>query len=99
MAGTTTKGAVVGGFVGLITAVAGVVLRRRSGNSCSATTEGFRPFRRRQPDGGRRRLAFVVIWLVSKMDSSAAREIDRAGWDAQFVRSQTGIGATGASAH
>ena len=44
-------------------------------------------------------LAFVVIWLVSKMDNSARAKEDRAGWDAQFVRSQTGIGATGASAH
>ena len=41
----------------------------------------------------------VVIWLVSKMDNSARAKEDRAGWDAQFVRSQTGIGATGASAH
>ncbi len=44
-------------------------------------------------------IAFVGIWLFSKLDSSARAKIDQAGYDPQYVRSQTGIGASGASAH
>ncbi len=44
-------------------------------------------------------IAFLGIWLFSKIDNSRRATIDRDGFDAQFVRCQTGIGATGASAH
>jgi len=42
-------------------------------------------------------IAFLGIWLASRLDWSRRGEIDRAGFDAQFVRAQTGIGAEGAS--
>ena len=38
-------------------------------------------------------LAFLAIWIVSKMDNSPRAKIDRAGFPAQQVRSETGIGA------
>ena len=44
-------------------------------------------------------VAFVVIWLVSITDRSARGALDREGFDDQRVRSETGIGATKASAH
>ena len=44
-------------------------------------------------------LAFGGIWLFSKLDSSARAKVDKEGFDPQYVRSQTGIGASGASAH
>jgi cation/acetate symporter len=44
-------------------------------------------------------LAFAGIWLFSILDRSTRAMIDRRGFDAQFVRSQTGIGAAGATAH
>ena len=44
-------------------------------------------------------IAFVGIWLFSKIDVSARAKIDRAGFDEQFVRCQTGIGAAQASSH
>jgi cation/acetate symporter len=44
-------------------------------------------------------IAFGGIWLFSKLDSSKRGAEDRAGFEAQYVRAQTGIGATGASAH
>jgi len=44
-------------------------------------------------------LAFVAIYVVSKIDSSQRASTDRAGFIAQFVRSQTGVGAEGATAH
>ncbi len=44
-------------------------------------------------------IAFIGIWLFSLLDHSARGAEDQAGFDAQFVRCQTGIGATKASAH
>jgi cation/acetate symporter len=43
--------------------------------------------------------AFGGIWFFSITDNSARARIDRAGFDAQFVRSETGLGAAGAVAH
>jgi cation/acetate symporter len=43
--------------------------------------------------------AFLTIWLVSITDRSARARMDRAGYRAQEVRSETGIGAAGATAH
>lgn len=42
---------------------------------------------------------FLGIWLFSVLDRSARARIDRAGYEAQEMRSETGIGAAGASAH
>ncbi|MBM3928031.1 MAG: cation acetate symporter, partial [Sphingomonadales bacterium] len=44
-------------------------------------------------------VAFVVIWIVSITDRSGRAAVDRAGFAAQQVRQETGIGAAGASAH
>jgi cation/acetate symporter len=43
--------------------------------------------------------AFLGIYLFSKLDGSAQAPRERAAFEAQFVRSETGIGAVGASAH
>ena len=42
---------------------------------------------------------FVGIWLFSVTDNSERTRLDKAGYDAQEVRSETGIGAAGASGH
>ena len=44
-------------------------------------------------------LAFLVIVVVSRMDRSARAERERAAFDDQFVRAQTGLGAAAASSH
>ena len=44
-------------------------------------------------------IAFVGIWLFSILDRSARAKVDRAGFPAQQVRSETGIGAAGATTH
>jgi cation/acetate symporter len=44
-------------------------------------------------------IGFVGIWLFSILDNSARAATDRAGFLAQQVRSETGIGASGASGH
>ena len=44
-------------------------------------------------------IGFVGIWLFSILDRSQQAKLDRAGFLAQQVRSETGIGASGASGH
>jgi cation/acetate symporter len=44
-------------------------------------------------------IGFVGIWLFSLLDGSARGRQDKAGFLAQQVRSETGIGAAGASGH
>jgi cation/acetate symporter len=41
----------------------------------------------------------VGVWLFSVTDKSKRAAIDLAGFEAQEVRSETGIGASAASAH
>ncbi|HRD89034.1 MAG TPA: cation acetate symporter, partial [Accumulibacter sp.] len=43
--------------------------------------------------------AFLVIYLVSKMDNSAQAKLERSLYPAQKVRSETGVGAATASGH
>ena len=41
----------------------------------------------------------VFDWFFSVTDKSARAEKERKAFDAQYVRSMTGVGATGASDH
>jgi cation/acetate symporter len=43
--------------------------------------------------------AFLVCWIVSMIDKSRGAAHEREAFVAQYVRSQTGIGAEGAAAH
>ncbi len=43
--------------------------------------------------------AFIVAFIVSKLDSSAQAKAEIAAFDDQFVRAQTGLGAAAASKH
>jgi cation/acetate symporter len=44
-------------------------------------------------------IGFVGIWLFSVLDRSERARIDREGFLAQQVRSETGIGSASASGH
>jgi cation/acetate symporter len=44
-------------------------------------------------------IAFIGIWLFSKLDSSKRAELEERAFDAQFIRSETGIGAATANVH
>jgi cation/acetate symporter len=95
----TTKGAVVGGFLGLISSVLLTVLSPSVWEATLGNPVGSAPFPYTSPAIFSMPLAFLAIWLVSKADNSARAKIDRAGFPAQQVRSETGIGAAEASAH
>lgn len=95
--GLTTRGAVFGGWLGLITAVVLTVLSKAIWVDVLGNATAIFPYS--SPALFSMPLAFLGCWLGSLMDKSrqAATEAER--FDAQYVRSQTGIGAEGASAH
>jgi cation/acetate symporter len=95
----TTKGAVVGGFVGLLASAGLTILSPAVYEAVMGNAKGSAPFPYGSPALFSMTAAFATIWLVSKMDGSARAKIDREGYPAQFVRSETGIGAAGASGH
>ncbi|MFO1208709.1 MAG: cation acetate symporter [Amaricoccus sp.] len=95
----TTKGVVVGGFLGLISSVVLTVLSPSVWEATLGNPVGSAPFPYTSPAIFSMPLAFLAIWIVSKMDNSARAKVDRAGFLAQQVRSETGIGAAEASAH
>ncbi len=97
--GCTTRGAVVGGFSGLIAAVALTVLSPSVWEATLGHAAGSAPFPYASPALFSMTIAFLTIWLVSKFDRSARGDEDRAGFAAQQIRSETGLGASTASGH
>ncbi len=95
----TTKGAVVGGFVGLLASAGLTILSPAVYEAVMGNPKGSAPFPYGSPALFSMTAAFVTIWIVSKLDGSARAQQDRDGYPAQFVRSETGIGAAEASAH
>jgi cation/acetate symporter len=93
----TTRGAFIGGFLGLISAVVMVVLSK----TVWVQTFGFPApiFPYDNPALFSMTIAFVGIWLFSLLDRSQAARSEQAAFTAQYVRSQTGLGAAGAAAH
>lgn len=93
----TTRGAVWGGAAGLFTAVALVFL----GPTVWVDAFGFEKaiFPYKYPAIFSISVAFIGIWIFSLLDKSEQAKSEAAAFDAQFVRSQTGIGAEGASDH
>jgi len=97
--GCTTRGAVVGGFLGLLSSVALTVVSPAVWEVTLGNPKGSALFPYASPALFSMTLAFVGIWLFSVLDSSQRGAQDRAGFLAQQVRSETGIGASGASGH
>jgi cation/acetate symporter len=95
----TTKGAVIGGFLGLISSVGLTVVSPSVWEATLGNPKGSALFPYTSPALFSMTIGFVGIWLFSIMDNSARAKQDRAGFLAQQVRSETGIGAAGASGH
>jgi cation/acetate symporter len=95
--GCTTRGAVWGGSLGLVVALVLTVLSPAVWEQVFGLGEA--PFPYTSPAIISMPLAFIAIWLVSKLDRSPRAQIDKAGYLDQRVRSETGIGATGAAHH
>lgn len=95
----TTRGAVIGGFLGLISSVLLTLLSPSVWEATLGNPAGSAPFPYTSPALFSMTLAFLGIWFFSITDKSRRAAIDRAGYLPQQVRSETGIGASSASAH
>ena len=95
----TTKGAVIGGFLGLISSVALTVVSPSVWEATLGNPKGSALFPYTSPALFSMAIGFVGIWLFSVLDNSQRAKVDRAGFLAQQVRSETGIGASAASGH
>ena len=96
--GLTTRGAVIGGVAGLASAVTLIVLSKAVWvDTLQISDTPINPFN--GPAIFAMPLSFFCCWLFSITDNSAQAQAERKAFDAQFVRSQTGIGISGASDH
>jgi cation/acetate symporter len=95
----TTRGAVVGGFLGLVSSVALTVVSPSVWEATFGHPKGSAPFPYTSPCLFSMTIAFLGIWIFSTLDRSRRAEVDRGGFIAQQIRSETGIGAATASGH
>jgi len=93
----TTRGATIGGSLGLATAVVLVVLGPIVWVDILGNAEAVFPYK--YPALFSVTVAFVAIWFFSVTDKSQTAKEEIEAFEAQDIRSQTGIGAEGASAH
>jgi cation/acetate symporter len=95
----TTKGAVIGGFLGLISSVALTVVSPAVWEATLGYPKGSAWFQYSSPALFSMTIGFVGVWLFSILDNSQDAKNERAAFAAQQVRSETGFGASGASGH
>ena len=95
----TTRGAVTGGFMGLISSVGLTVVSPSVWEGTLGNPVGSALFPYSSPALFSVTIGFVGIWLFSILDRSPQAARERAAFKAQQVRSETGFGASGASGH
>jgi cation/acetate symporter len=97
--GCTTRGAVIGGFLGLISSVGLTIVSPSVWEATLGHPAGSALFPYTSPALFSMTIGFVGVWLFSITDSSARAAKERDAFEAQQVRSETGLGASGASGH
>lgn len=95
----TTRGAVIGGTLGLISSVGLTIVSPSVWEATLGNPKGSALFPYASPALFSMTIAFVTIWVVSVLDRSRQAQAERAAFPAQQVRSETGLGASGASGH
>ncbi len=93
----TTRGAVIGGTLGLATAIMLVILGPIVWVQILGNAEAIFPYK--YPALFSVTVSFVGIWFFSITDNSDEAKKEREAFDIQDIRCQTGIGAEGASSH
>lgn len=93
----TTRGAVWGGSLGLATAIILVILGPIVWVDILGYETAIFPYK--YPALFSVTVAFVSIYFISITDNSPSAQKERDAFEAQDIRSQTGIGAEGATSH
>jgi len=93
----TTKGAIAGGVVGLVSSIGLIILGPGVWTGVLGNSEPIFPHV--YPTFYSMPAAFIAIWIFSIMDNSAQAEKEKARFNEQFIRSETGIGISKASNH
>ncbi|HDR9759799.1 TPA: cation acetate symporter [Burkholderia cepacia] len=97
--GCTTRGAVIGGFLGLVSSVGLTIVSPSVWEATLGYPKGSAWFPYTSPALFSMTIGFVGVWLFSVLDSSARARSEKGAFAAQQVRSETGLGATRASSH
>ena len=95
--GLTTRGAVTGSLAGLVSAIALLILSPAVWVNVLHHDKALFPYS--NPALFSMSLAFFSAWVFSVTDTSPRAALERGRYLAQFIRSMTGIGASGASNH
>ncbi|WP_104721764.1 cation acetate symporter [Helicobacter mesocricetorum] len=93
----TTKGAFWGGLIGLVVVLILVILSPSIWVKSFGFSEAIFPYN--HPAIFSMPLTFVLIYIISKLDTSKRAEIDKSGFNAQDFRAQSGIGISEAVSH
>ena len=95
--GLTTRGAAVGGWLGLIVAFVLTVLSSSIWKDVLGFPAGIFPYT--APAIFSMPLACIACYVVSMLDHSREAVLEADRFEAQYIRSQTGIGVEAAAAH
>jgi cation/acetate symporter len=95
----TTRGAVVGGYTGLILATVLTIGSDSVWVQVIGNPKGSAWFPYNSAAIFSMTAAFLTIWLVSKLDNSAQAQKERGLYLDQQIRSETGVGSSSASGH
>ncbi|MCC8986770.1 MAG: cation acetate symporter [Candidatus Contendobacter sp.] len=93
----TTKGALLGGWLGLVSSTLFVILGPTVWTDVLKLGDAIFPYK--NPALFSMIISFLGIIIGSLMDNSDNAKQERAAYEAQDVRCQTGIGAEGAASH
>ena len=95
--GLTTRGALMGGYGGLVSAVLFVLFSKSVWVDVLGNTAALFPYT--QPALFAMPIAFLLAYIGSTTDSSARAKTEIEAFEDQYVRAQTGYGAASASNH
>ncbi|CAB3746761.1 cation acetate symporter [Burkholderia puraquae] len=97
--GCTTRGAVIGGFLGLVSSVGLTIVSPSVWEATLGYPKGSAWFPYTSPALFSMTIGFASVWLFSVLDTSLRAKAEKGAFAAQQVRSETGLGATRASSH
>ncbi|MFT5351061.1 MAG: cation/acetate symporter [Gammaproteobacteria bacterium] len=95
--GLTTRGAIAGCLLGLVSSVGLIILGPQVWVDVIGMDKPFFPYV--YPTVISAPLAFLALWFFSISDHSARATLDREGFDKQLIESETGLGISNAVTH